>query len=68
MKNLKRLSRDELKSVKGGVPVGPGVYACCVGTRCSSTVTVTTYDDLICGTGTALRKVGFAEGVSTDIN
>ena len=67
MQNLKKLSREDLKSVKGGQPVGPGVYACCKGTSCSSTVTVTNYDDLICGTGTYLRKMQ-SLSASTDVN
>lgn len=51
MKNLKTLSREALKQVSGGLkPVGPGTYACCIGNQCSSTVVVTTSDDLSCTT------------------
>ncbi|WP_213278020.1 bacteriocin-like protein [Chryseobacterium indologenes] len=66
MKKLKKLSRENLKTVKGGAlgmsenlePVGPGTYACCIGTKCSSTVVVETSDDLSCTTpGSVLVKL-----------
>lgn len=63
MKNLKKLSRENLRNVCGGAnenlePVGAGTYACCIGKKCSSTVVVTTNDDLTCTTpGSVLVKL-----------
>jgi hypothetical protein len=58
MKNLKKLSRNELKLVTGGMPVGNGIYACCVGRTCSNTVSVNFYDDLSCSNGAILTYLG----------
>ncbi|MCW1963031.1 bacteriocin-like protein [Chryseobacterium viscerum] len=66
MKTFKKLSRENLKTISGGAlgmsenlePVGAGTYACCIGTKCSSTVVVTTTDDLTCTTpGSVLVKL-----------
>lgn len=55
---MKKLSRNEMKSLNGGIEVGNGVYACCVGRQCSTTVNVAFSDDLTCAPGTALTRLG----------
>lgn len=60
MKNLKKISREELKTVKGGQIVPSGVYACCVGNECSSTITSYLGGDFTCGSGATLTRVGNA--------
>ena len=59
MKNFKKFSRADLKHVKGGneESVGTGSYACCIGLKCSSTVEVEYFDDLVCAEGTKLVKI-----------
>ncbi|WP_294206333.1 hypothetical protein [uncultured Chryseobacterium sp.] len=59
MKNLKKISREELKAVTGGRVPG-GVYACCVGNECSSTVTLYLGGDIYCKEGTTLTRIGDA--------
>ncbi|UZT96031.1 hypothetical protein ODZ84_12395 [Chryseobacterium fluminis] len=61
MKNLKKISRDGLKTIKGGQLVPSGVYACCVGNQCSSTVTLYLGGDIFCGQeGAVVTRVGNA--------
>ncbi|WP_299181131.1 hypothetical protein [uncultured Chryseobacterium sp.] len=68
MKKLKKISREELKTIKGGERVPSGVYACCIGDQCSSTVTLYLGGDIFCGQeGAVLTRVGNAT-ISADIN
>ncbi|MGL6125902.1 bacteriocin-like protein [Chryseobacterium artocarpi] len=57
MKNFKKISRENLKTIKAGQEVPSGVYACCAGSQCSSTVTTYLGGNFSCGAGTVLTRV-----------
>ncbi|ROH98624.1 hypothetical protein EGI16_21165 [Chryseobacterium sp. G0240] len=60
MKKFKKISRENLRVIKAGQAVPSGVYACCVGSECSSTVTSYLGGDFSCGKGATLTRVGNA--------
>ncbi len=63
MKNLKKLSRSEMKAVGGGEQ---GVWACCNWLGQCSTTVVGDSNNLVCvDRGTVLTKKGLAESIST---
>ncbi|EJL75025.1 bacteriocin-like protein [Chryseobacterium populi] len=56
MKNLKKISRNELRNVNGGKLIEPGRWCCCNSSGCSTAVYGDSNDLTCVDAGTSLQK------------